>query len=351
LEVAWLSDLRGPRVLVFGAGGGGDSLGAVHLYLKLRRMGAEAYIGSIVWERLPVDPNPGPAPLEGLRGGRRLSETLAVVSGGEYVERGGARFKPQIVRVAEALGVPALYIDASRGARGLEEALLTAADTLQLDAIIALDSGGDALAAGCEEDLWSPLADAMSLNALSKFPGARLVAIHGLGTDGELPRGYLLRRLSEVARLGGVVEVAGISRGEAETLSRILHMFVSEASKAPVEAFQGALGYRCIRGGTRRIYLDILQAATVILDLDKLLAVTSMPGLVEGTRSAREASRRLNERCIYTELDLEEDLSRGAARSPEEARRAGRERLLREGCKPLRCPDYYEPGGYSDTLS
>ncbi len=339
--VSWFSDLRGLRVLVFGAGGGGDSLGAIHLYLKLRRLGAEPYIGSIVWERLPVDPNPGPAPIEGLRGGRRLGATLALVSGGERVVRGGVEFKPQIVRAAEALGVEALYIDASKGPWGIAEALLDAAEALGIDAVIALDSGGDALAAGCEEDLWSPLADAMSLNALSKFPGIKLVAVHGLGTDGELPRGYLLHRLSDLASRGGVVEILGMSRGEASLLARIMDVFVSEASKAPIEAFRGVIGRRCIRRGTRRIELDLLQASTIILDPDVLLDYTPLPRLVEGARTVEEASKALNRRCVYTELDLERDLAEGRAADAEEARRAGRERLAREGCKPLECPPYY----------
>ncbi|MCE4611679.1 MAG: DUF1152 domain-containing protein, partial [Desulfurococcales archaeon] len=321
-------------------------LGAIHLYLKLRRLDAEPILGSIVWERLPVDPNPGPAPIENLVGGRRLGSTSALVSGGEVVVRGGVSFKPQVVRAAEVLGSEALYIDASKGPQGIAEALRDAAVELGVDVVVALDSGGDALAAGCEESLWSPLADAMSLNALLKFPGERLLAVHGLGTDGELPRSYLLARLSELASRGGVIEIAGMSRGEAAMLRKVLDRFESEASKAPVEAFLGALGARCIRRGTRRIELDLLQAATIIVDPDRLAEMTEMPGIVEGARSVEEASKMMNSKCIYTELDLEKDLAYGRATSPEEARRRGRERLLASGCKPLKCPQYYSNHDY-----
>ncbi len=332
-----LSDLRGRRVLVFGAGGGGDSLGAMHMFIKLRDLGAKPVIGSIVWERLPVDPVPGPAPLESLVGGKRLSETLSVVYGSEHVARGGRRFKPQIVRAAEALGVEGLYIDASKGGEGVYRALKTAVEELGLEAVVALDSGGDSIALGCEDDLWSPLADALSLYALSRLRVPAILSILGLGVDGELPRGYLLKRLSQLASMGGVVEVAGLSRREASFMERVLEKFESEASKIPVKAFKGLLGFQCIRRGTRRVEVDLLQSVNIALDVEVVVRAVEMHELVRGTRSAWEASARLNERCIYTELDLEEDLASGRFSSPLEAREAGRLRLAEKGCRPLPC--------------
>ncbi|GBF08889.1 conserved hypothetical protein [Aeropyrum pernix] len=331
-----LEDLAGLRVLVFGAGGGGDALGAVHLYRRLERIGAEPVLGSIVWERRVVDPTPGPIPVGAIEGSQRLAEHAAIVRGWERVERQGVRFTPQIVRAARALGVEAVALGVDGGSMGLAEALDTLARFYGLDAIIALDSGGDALAMGCEEDLWSPLADAVSLSSLMDVKvDVKLLAVHGYGVDGELPRSYVLKRIADVAREGGLVAFTGITRLDAELLENIERDFVSEASKAPLWAFRGEWGGRSIRGGTRVVELDPLQATTAIMDVDKVASITSLPHTVAGSRSIYEANARLNERCVYTELNLEEDLARHPGLSAVEARSRGRSLLRRLGCRPL----------------
>ncbi len=83
-----LEDLADAKVLVFGAGGGGDALGAIHLYRRLERIGARPILGSIVWERRVVDPTPGPIPVESIIGSQKIAEHAAIVRGWEYVERG-----------------------------------------------------------------------------------------------------------------------------------------------------------------------------------------------------------------------------------------------------------------------
>jgi len=46
-----LETVRGRKVLVFGAGGGGDVVGALSMYLKVRKMGGTPILGAAVWER------------------------------------------------------------------------------------------------------------------------------------------------------------------------------------------------------------------------------------------------------------------------------------------------------------
>ena len=36
------------RILVYGAGGGGDAVGAVHMYLRVRELGGEPLLAALV---------------------------------------------------------------------------------------------------------------------------------------------------------------------------------------------------------------------------------------------------------------------------------------------------------------
>ncbi|MCE4616255.1 MAG: DUF1152 domain-containing protein [Aeropyrum sp.] len=336
MAIGTLEDLKDKKVLVFGAGGGGDALGTIHLYLKLKRIGAEPIAASVVWERLVVDPTPGPTPTRAIIGAQHLGDTIALVRGYEYAERGGRRYIPQVVRLAKVLGEESIALGLDLGSEGLVVALNTAKELLGVEAVIAVDSGGDAVAYGCEEELWSPLADAISLaGLLDSGVETKLLAIHGYGVDGELSRDYVVKRLSELAHEGGIIEIASITRGDLQFLSRVERVFVSEASKAPIWAFNGRYGEIWIRGGTRKIFLDILQSTTTIIDPTVLSRSSGLPNLARGSRSVYEASMVLNRRCIYTELDLEMDLNASPGESPIDVRRAGKKRLLDGGCAPL----------------
>ncbi len=336
-----LEDLasRFRSILVFGAGGGGDAAGTVHLYLKLKRLGANPIIGSIVWERFVVDPVPGPITIEELVNAEPLGWSAALVTGETYALRYGREVRPQLARVAGILGIKALAIDAGKGAEGVAEALRLAAEHLGVEAVIAVDVGGDALARGCEDSLWSPLADSVSLAGLlsSGIPG--LLAVHSPGADGELPRETVLKYIAEIASKNGLIGVYGLTLEEADLLSRVMEVVVSEASKIPFQAFKGEYGVRAIRQGTRKVIVDPSMTVTYLLDAEVVASTTPLPRLVEGTRSIAQARGALNAACIYTELDLELDLSRlaetGETLDLIQLRKSGIERLRRQGCKPL----------------
>ena len=335
-----LEDLasRYARILVFGAGGGGDAAGAVHIYLKLKRLGADPILGGIVWERHAVDPHPGPITVEQLVNAEPLSRSAAIVTGETYAIRYGLEVKPQLARVAGALGVEALAVDSGKGARGVAEALKAASEALGVEAVVAVDVGGDGLALGCEEELWSPLADAVSIAGTLESGLPALYAVHSPGADGELPRETVLRYIAEIARMGGLVGVYGLTLEDMETLSRVMEVTVSEASRVPYDSFRGVVGERSIREGTRRVPLDPSMVATYLLGVEEVARHTRLPGLVAGSRSALQAREALNSACIYTELDLELDLARARERglSPDllELRSRGRESLRRRGCTP-----------------
>jgi hypothetical protein len=343
LTIESLEDLRDiGRVLVVGVGGGGDTLGALILYYRLRALGVRVLLGNVVWERFTLDPFPGPVPLEQLVSAEVLGRSVALVNGSSYVDRYGYRFKPQIVRASEILGEKAVFLDISKGEVGLVEAFDVVGEKLGVGAIVGVDVGGDILALGYEDDLWSPLSDSISLGALYKTRVPSVVAVLAPGADGELSQQTVLARVSEIARMGGLVGVYGLTRKEYRYIRKHLDMFVSEASKIPFEAFEGHVGEKSIRLGSRTAQVNMISTTLYILDVDVTYSNSSIAKIVSGTKNIDEARKAMNRNCIYTELDLEEDLyklrSKGGTltgRSLLDIRSDSRRRLLLSGCTPL----------------
>ena len=329
-------------VLVVGIGGGGDTLGSLILYYKLRALSVKAILGNVVWERFTLDPFPGPVPLEQLVNAEVLGRSVALVDSRSYVDRYGYRFKPQIIRASEILGEKTVFIDVSKGEVGLVEAFDLVGEKLGVKAIVGVDVGGDILASGYEDDLWSPLSDSISLGALYKTRLPSIIAVLAPGADGELSQQMVLSKVSEIARVGGLIGVYGLTRREYRILRKYLDMFTSEASKIPFEAFEGYVGGKSIRLGSRIAPVNVISTTLYILDVNVVYSKSIMAEIISGTRSIDEARKAMNRHCIYTELDLEEDLyklrSQGGSVTSKtllEIRSEGRRRLLQTGCKPL----------------
>lgn len=335
--------VKGRKVLVFGMGGGGDVVGAVYLAGKVRGYGGTPLIGAVAWERYAIDPYPGPIPLEAMINVEVLGDSLAYVSRDSYAIRFGRELKPQVVRAAEALNEKLLFIDISKGSEGVRRALEAARELLGVEFAIGVDVGGDVLALGCEEGLWSPLADSVSLAGLHDSGLDRLLAVHGPGSDGELSTDLVLSYVADISRRGGLVGVYGMNSAEADELEALIKSVETEASAMPLRAFRGEYGKASMRGGTRSVFLSPVLATTYLLDVDVVYNRSELPRLVSGTMGISQARQKLNSRCVYTELDLEYDLfnMRGAASAQPaglaDIRRSGIGRLIRGGCEPIKC--------------
>ncbi|MEB3756540.1 MAG: DUF1152 domain-containing protein [Desulfurococcales archaeon] len=300
---------RNDPVLVFGAGGGGDVIGAFHVYNKLKTMGAETYLGALVWERYVVDPHPGPIPLIAFIDIDPISETAAMADDKSRAYRYGREIIPQVIRVANAINERVVILDGSRGGEGLALGLASAVDYLNAKTVIGVDVGGDILAKGWEESLWSPLADSLSLYAIHRVKGEKIITIHGAGADGELPEKLVYNYISEIARKGGLITAIGLDRNDINLFNLINDHVITEASKIPIEAFKGYNGRIVIRNGTREVNVNPCTAITFLLDAEVTYNHSEIAKLVAGSRHIGEASRKLNERCIYTEYDLEKDIA------------------------------------------
>lgn len=303
-----LSSGFGRRVLVLAIGGGGDVASAVVVAASIRRSGVGATIASVAWERYVHDPTPGPIRLTEVVGHIERGRGYLIVSGSSYALRGGRRVVFQAARAAAAVGEDVYVVDLYGGVAGLAEALEEIARREGADTVIGVDVGGDSLATGYEEGLWSPLSDWIGVSSLARLGG--VLAVHSPGSDGELSQEYVLKRIDDIALRGGLMGGRFMSREDAEVLERVLEYVESEASKVSLLAYRGFRGRLPLRMGSRAADVTLLSTATFFLDAG---AVASTIGPLEGlarTRSLEEARRVLNDLGIYTELDLEEDLAR-----------------------------------------
>ncbi len=301
-----------PRcILILSTGGGGDVGSALYLARLLREEGTHGVLAVLAWERFLYDPNPGPIPLHSFQGVEYLGEYLArVVNPQECVAiRNGRTVLPSACQVSRMTSWTPVYIlEGWKGEIGIRRAIQELLSLHGCEAIIVFDVGGDILARGDEENLWSPLADSLGLSAAVNIGVDAVVAVHSPGSDGELDVDYLLRRISQIAKRRGYIAMRGLSRSDIEVLESITSSIKTEAGKIAVLAARGYYGDYSIRGGTRRVKVSIIQALTIFLSAQEVYK-DSIAKLVASTWSLEEARRRLNNICVYTELDLEEDIS------------------------------------------
>lgn len=290
------------NVVVVGAGGGGDVVSAFVFCKVLEDVVGvrECHPLAVLWERWVVDPYPGPVPVASIRNAK-LSKCVWVRED-TYVLRGRYSFKPHAAYVAEKLEreIPAVTLE--RGVSGVYECfkeLVKDGESVLID----LDVGGDILAEGWEDDLWSPLADAITLAATAKVGG--LVGVTALGADGELPQHVLLQRISEVISVGGHVGVIGLWAHHASFYEDLIDRVKTEASRAPYLALKGYVGSKKIRGGSRTIDVNALTLVTFLLESESLMKINKLAQAVSHTNSLAEAWSISKKLGIPTELDLE----------------------------------------------
>jgi hypothetical protein len=271
-------------------------------------------LGGVTWERLPVDPLPGPRRLDELLNARRLNEAVALATG-ETRGPGDVRFAES--RMAELLGEEVVLVDPTPGPARVGAGLAQAAEHLGCDLVVLVDVGGDVLAHGDEPGLASPLCDAVLLAAAPHLAAAGLAvagAVFGPCCDGELTQDELLARLGEVAAAGGLLGAWGLTPEALEPLERAVREVPTEASAQALACARGASGTATIRGGRREVPLSPL--GSLVFFFDPAAAIVSASRTARAVLDARDledADARLRELGIPTELGLERARSAPAA--------------------------------------
>ena len=289
---------------MLGIGGGGDVVGSLALARRCERLGTPFVLGGVAWERLPVDPVPGPRPVSQIVGGSPLGRH-AVLAGPDTATPEGVRFSE--AHVAAHLGAPTVLIDITDGPDGAADGIGSAAGRLGCDLVVYADIGGDAIAAGTEPGLGSPLCDAVMLAAGLRV-GTRLdavMAVIGAGCDGELELDEVLGRIATLAAAGAWIGSSSVDPAIADEIEAAAAATATEASMQVVHCARGATGTAEIRGGRRRVPLGPVGALAFCFDLATAAAELPLASAVLTAESLDAARQALRELGISTELDYE----------------------------------------------
>jgi hypothetical protein len=290
---------------VLGAGGGGDVVGALALARLCESMGTEFVLGGVAWERIVIDPSPGPRTAAEIAGGRPIGEH-AVLADPQTATPEGVRFSEALM--AEQLGAPTVLVDVTGGARGAAAGIEAAAGELECDLVICADVGGDILATGAEPGLASPLCDAVMLAASVAAGKPAVLAVIGPGCDGELTAPEVLERVAAAGRAGAWTGAWGLTPAIADEVEAAARASYTEASLQIVRCARGEIGTVPIRDGRRTVELGPVGALTFFLDpAESLGDVAPLAPLVAGTESIEGARQALERAGVRTELDYERE--------------------------------------------
>ena len=304
------------RPLAIGIGGGGDVVGALATAEAARLYhGARPAVGGVTWERLPIDPEPGPRRAEEIAAARELAPGVLAAGPHTRVRASGVLFGE--AHMAAFLGEETVLVDPNGGPRAVADGLAAALPELGCDLVVFVDVGGDVLSHGHEPGLGSPLCDAVMLAAadiLERAGHPVLGAIFGLGCDGELTLAEVSERIADVTRAGGLAGARGLTPPVAARLEEAVRHVPTEASAQALRAFRGESGPTSIRGGRRTLELSPVAAGTIYFAVGTALRATApLARAVMDAGSLEEANAALNALGVRTELDGEID---AAARRP-----------------------------------
>jgi hypothetical protein len=298
---------------VLGAGGGGDVVGALAIARMCEQLGTPFVLGGVAWERIVVDPEPGPRATDEISGGRALG-ARAVLARQQTTTADGVTFSESLM--AAHLGAETVLLDITAGPAGAAEGMDSACEELGCDLVVIADVGGDIIAAGDEPGLASPLCDAVMVAGAVAARTPAILAVTGAGCDGELTPQEVLRRVAAGAAEGAWTGTWSPSPAIADEVGRAAEANTTEASMQLVRCARGETGPTPIRGGRRTVELTPVGALAFFFALgENPPAYAPLAGHVHGTRALEEARAALAAQGIRTELDYERDRAAEARRA------------------------------------
>jgi len=299
--------LPGSNALILATGGGGDIASAAVLKHILKKFYGKIILGSIPWERLKHDPKPGPIKYEEMRD-IRVCNGYVVVDGGSYAVREDRKIFFQASKIARLLNEDVIVVSPIYGFKSFVDGIRNALIDYGLDTVIFVDVGGDIIAKGYEEGLWSPMADGYGLAASYKLQQEdfnSIIAIVSPASDGELPWEYIKERLSNYYRIGAVLRVLGFGSIDLKFYRDIIEYIDTEASRMAYEAMVNGFGGRWIRSGSRYVELDIHSTLVFLLDPNHIYRDSLPSQLIYNSNSFEESNNLLLENGIPTEYEFE----------------------------------------------
>ncbi|WP_077192325.1 DUF1152 domain-containing protein [Streptomyces lydicus] len=282
--------------LIVAAGGGGDAVAAAMLDAALYGGETPAVVLTYAWDRLLVDPVPGPRGPANFTGLRPLTRSVRTVPADAAPIAPAGSTLP---RLAGELPQTFALIDPHHGAEGIVRQLEEIVQYLEPDSVDLLDVGGDILARGDEPTLRSPLADALTLAACCElnFPVRLLVA--GPGLDGELPADVLRDRLGPVALT--------LTAEHVTPVSSVLEWHPSEAAAMLAATARGARGLCEVREAGLPVPLTDDGPVVYEVDLDEALNRNQLARAILATENLHQVEQYSREICGFSEIDDERE--------------------------------------------
>ncbi|WP_329338718.1 DUF1152 domain-containing protein [Streptomyces sp. NBC_01352] len=280
--------------LIVAAGGGGDAVAAAMLDAALYGDEDQAVILTYAWDRLLVDPVPGPRGPSDFTGLEPVTPSVwSVLAEARPIAPAGST----LPRLAAELPHTFALIDPHHGAEGITRQLEELVDHLAPTSIDLLDVGGDILARGNEPTLKSPLADALTLAACCRVNAPVRLLVAGPGLDGELP-------IDEVRSLLGPL-VRTLTAKDAEPVSSVLEWHPSEATGMLAATARGVRGICEVRDAGLPIPLSDDGPTVHEVDLDDALNRNELARAILSTATLDEVEAHSREVCGYSEIDYE----------------------------------------------
>ncbi|MFJ6702470.1 MULTISPECIES: DUF1152 domain-containing protein [unclassified Streptomyces] len=280
--------------LIVAAGGGGDAVAAAMLHAALYGDADQAVILTYAWDRLLIDPLPGPRGAEDFTGLEPLSPAVPKVPAeARPIPPAGST----LPRLAAELPHTLALIDPNNGAKGITHQLENLITHLQPTSIDLLDVGGDVLARGDEPTLKSPLADALTLAACAQVNAPVRLLVAGPGLDGELPYEDLR------GILGPLIHT--FTAQDAERIGPVLEWHPSEATGMLAATARGVRGTCEIRDAGLPVPLTDQSPTVHEVDFDEALGRNELARALMATTTLAEAETLSREICGFSEIDYE----------------------------------------------
>ncbi|MEU6001564.1 DUF1152 domain-containing protein [Streptomyces sp. NPDC047197] len=280
--------------LIVAAGGGGDAVAAAMLDAALHSGESPAMILTYAWDRLLIDPVPGPRGPANFSGLHPLTRSVqAVHADAEPIAPAGST----LPRLAAELPHTFALIDPHHGAEGITRQLEELIEHLAPESIDLLDVGGDILARGDEPTLRSPLADALTLAACCQVNAPVRLLVAGPGLDGEVPADDLRDRMGP--------SVLTLTAEHVEPISSVLEWHPSEATAMLAATARGIRGLCEVRDAGLPVPLTDEGPTVHEADLDEALNRNELARAILATESLEQAEQHSREVCGYSEIDYE----------------------------------------------
>ncbi|MFF3378472.1 DUF1152 domain-containing protein [Streptomyces sp. NPDC002680] len=282
--------------LIVAAGGGGDAVAAAMLDAAL--YGADQHptvILTYAWDRLLIDPVPGPRGPDDFTGLEQITPVVwAVPAGARPVAPAGS----MLPRLASELPYTFALIDPRHGVEGLTRQLEELVRHFSPVSIDLLDVGGDILARGDEPTLKSPLADAVTLAACCQVNASIRLLVAGPGLDGELPLDDDLQGV-----LGPLVH--NFTADDVEPVGSVLEWHPSEVTGMLAATARGVRGVCEVRDAGLPVALTDVGPTVHEVDLDEALSRNRLARSILETASLNDVEAHSREVCGYSEIDSE----------------------------------------------